>query len=60
MFVVVFLMVSFLTKKRRLKPEQAGASRSEPERPGAPGAPKKSSQLLEFRLKAKRARECER
>ncbi len=31
-----------------------------PERAGAPGAPKKSSQLFEFRLKAKRARERER
>ena len=42
---MVFFMASFWTKKGGVEPEQAGA----------PGAPKKSSQLLEFRLKAKRA-----
>ena len=49
-FVVTFSMASFFAKKGGHGPEQAGA----------PGAPKKSSQLLEFALKAKRARERER
>ena len=60
MFVVSFFMASFFAKKGGLGPEQAGAGRSEPEQAGAPGAPKKSSQLFEFRLKPKRAQERER
>ena len=56
MFVVFFSWLDFFAEKGGLGPEQAGAGRSKPERPGAPGALKKSSQLLEFRLKAKRAR----
>ena len=53
MFVVVFLMALFFTKK-------GGPEPKEPERAGAPGAPKKNSQLPEFRLKAKKVRERER
>ena len=45
MFVAVFVMAPFFTKKGRLDPERAGA----------PGAVKKSSQLFESRLKAKNA-----
>ena len=37
-----------------------GLKPNEPEQAGAPFAPKKNSQLLEFRLKAKNAREPER
>ena len=53
MFAVVFFCGVILTKKEGLEP-------IEPERAGVPGAPKRNSQLLEFRLEAKKAREQER
>ena len=53
-FVVVFFVASFWTKKGGVELEQAGASRSKPDQAGAPGVPKKNSQLLEFRSKAKK------